>query len=130
MINTFTSNSVLSLSLIAVRCIVFYRHERCIHANYRWYKHGGIPGFRIKLQTTLTTLWRFSGHIRLVGDPGVEPKQATAIIYLIWFEKVSGSLRRNWKRMLGRVMFPPATVTWPRVNNIKWMNGDNLTMNQ
>ncbi len=46
--------------------------------------------------------WRFSGHVQLIGDPGVDPEHAGEIIYLIWPGNASGSPRRSWKMLLGR----------------------------
>lgn len=42
-------------------------------------------------------LWRFSRHVLLVGDPGVDPELARGIIYLIWNGNATGSSRRSWK---------------------------------
>ncbi len=47
-------------------------------------------------------LWRFSGHVQLVGEPEADPEHAGGITYLIWPGNASGSPRRSWKTLLGR----------------------------
>ena len=46
-------------------------------------------------------LWRFSWHVQLVGDPGVDPEHAGEIIYLIWLMNASGSPRGSCKMLQG-----------------------------
>lgn len=48
------------------------------------------------------SLWMFSWHGQLGGDPWADPEPAGGIIYLIWPGNASGSPRRSWEVLRGR----------------------------
>lgn len=47
------------------------------------------------------SLWKFSGHAQLGGDPGVDPEPCGAIIYFVWRGNASGSPQEGLERVAG-----------------------------
>ncbi len=69
---------------------------RVKRSQLRWFRQV----IRILLEAFL---WRFSGHVQLVGDPRLDPKHAGGITYLIRAGTASGSPQRSCKILQGRV---------------------------
>lgn len=52
----------------------------------------------------LTSLWRYSGHAQLGGDPGADPEHTRGISCPIWHRNASGCPKRSWRMWLKKWM--------------------------
>lgn len=76
------------------------QHDGSSEKRHCFFKSKGakLCGSRIWSRCLPGTIsWKFSGHIQLVSDRGVDPKDAGEIIYIIWLGNALESPRRSWK---------------------------------
>lgn len=45
------------------------------------------------------SLWRYSGHVQMVGDPEADVENARGITYLSWLGNALGSPLRHWRAL-------------------------------